>query len=80
MEAAGALSILIIVAVVWLLPAFIAGRVADRKGRSALGWGLCGLGFSWLGVIFAALASPSIEHQLRQEQLFRRRMRDFEDD
>lgn len=51
-------SILLVLVVVWLLPAIISAAIAGGKNRSGFGWFLLGLLFSYFAILFIAVASP----------------------
>jgi hypothetical protein len=46
--------VVVFLALMWILPIYIAHRIGSRKGRVGWAWGLV---FGWLGVLIVALLS-----------------------
>lgn len=52
------LMILLILGLLFIVPMWLCIRLAGRKNRDRVVWGVMGLVFSWLGVIVLACLKP----------------------
>lgn len=67
-EGASALGTFVLIGVLWIVPIFVATNVWTRKGGGGGAGLLMGLCLGWIGVLIAALATPSRAPQFQAGQ------------